>query len=188
MGQSSLPAGEDTREPGREGPGGWHAECNSPGSMKPSDPRPSRDEQPLRRLSPPRVADLMRREFITVAAAESLLEARRTMQLARLRHLLVVEEGRLVGIISYRDLQEDALERAEGESLDRWRDELREVAVREAMVPSPYFVGPDTPADEAALRMVRLHLGCLPVCESSGDEARLVGILAESDLLLAAWR
>jgi acetoin utilization protein AcuB len=130
----------------------------------------------------------MRREFITVAAAESLLEASRTMRLARLRHALVVDGGRLVGILSYRDLQDDALARAERGSPERWREELRQRAVREAMVASPYFVQPDTPADEAALRMVRLHLGCLPVCESADDELRLVGILAESDLLLAAWR
>jgi acetoin utilization protein AcuB len=131
----------------------------------------------------------MRREFITVAAAESLLEARRTMRLARLRHLLVVDDaGQLVGIVSYRDLQEDALSRAEARPLERWREELREIAVREAMVPSPYFVSPETPANEAALRMARLRLGCLPVCESSGDGTRLVGIVAESDLLLAAWR
>ena len=130
----------------------------------------------------------MRREFITVASAESLLEVQRTMRLARLRHLLIVDEGRLVGIVSYRDLQDDALGRAERLAHERWCAELREVAVREAMRASPYFVSPETSADAAARRMLRLHLGCLPVCENGGDPPRLVGLLAESDLLRAAWK
>jgi CBS domain-containing membrane protein len=129
----------------------------------------------------------MRRDFVSLAPAESLLEAHRTMQLARLRHLPIVDGAQLVGIVSYRDLQEDALARA-----DRlapgwlWRA-LREVAVGEAAVRSPWFVHPDMPADEAARRMLRLHLGCLPVCEGGSGGRRLVGLLAESDLLRAAW-
>jgi hypothetical protein len=37
--------------------------------------------------------------------------------------------------------------------------------------------------------MLRLRLGCLPVCEQDADASlRLVGLLTESDLLRAAWR
>jgi acetoin utilization protein AcuB len=136
----------------------------------------------------PTVADLMRREFITVAAQESLLEARRTMRLARLRHLLVVDNGMLVGLVSYRDIQDAVLDRAEGHAAPQWLERLRETPVRDAMYPAPYYVRPDTPADEAARRMLRLRLGCLPVCENGVGALRLVGLLAESDLLRAAWR
>ena len=68
----------------------------------------------------------MRREFITVAAGEPLLEVQRTMRLARLRHVLVVEGATLVGILSYRDVQEAALEQA-GLRGDRWSEGLRAV-------------------------------------------------------------
>jgi CBS domain-containing protein len=136
----------------------------------------------------PRVLDVMRRDFITVPADESLLEALRIMQLARLRHLLVVGDGRLVGVLSYRDLQERALARAEQALGSGWRDALEQRPVRDAMVADPYFVEPETPADEAALRMAGLRVGCLPVCEREGDALHLVGILAESDLLRAVWQ
>jgi acetoin utilization protein AcuB len=140
-------------------------------------------------MPPPTVADLMRREFITVAAEEPLLDAQQTMRLARLRHLLVVENGMLVGIVSYRDVQDEVLQRAARETGLSWLEELRAVPVREAMVAGPYCVHPDTPAIEAARRMLRLRLGCLPVCEKGPDAAlRLVGLLAESDLLRAAWK
>jgi len=153
---------------------------------EPDDPALTGGEAALGRISTPRVADLMRREFVTVAPTESLLEVHRTMQLARLRHVLVVDEGRLVGIVSYRDLQDDALARAERLAPEHWRAELREVAVREAMRASPYFARPETPADAAARRMLRLRLGCLPVCENGRGRPLLVGLLAESDLLRAA--
>lgn len=137
----------------------------------------------------PTVADLMRREFITAPAAEPLLDAQRTMRLARLRHLLVVENGMLVGIVSYRDLQDELLERAARETGAACLEALRAIPVREAMVASPYCVHPATLASEAARRMLRLRLGCLPVCEKGPDAGlRLVGLLAESDLLRAAWK
>jgi CBS domain-containing protein len=129
----------------------------------------------------------MRREFIHAAPAESLLEAHRTMQLARLRHLLVAEGSRLVGLVSYRELQDDALARADRLAPGRLREELRAAALREAIAPSPWFVHPEAPADEAARRMLRLRLGCLPVCADGPGGPRLVGLLSESDLLRAAW-
>ena len=136
----------------------------------------------------PAVMDLMRREFIAVPADQTLLEARRTMQLARLRHLCVVTDGAtLVGILSYRDLLDELLSRLESQADPRLFDAIDTRAVREAMVPAPYVARPETPVDEAARRMLSLHLGCLPVCEQADGAARLVGILAESDLLRAAW-
>jgi len=141
-----------------------------------------------RAATPPRVADLMQREFIAVGSEEPLLEAQRTMKLARLRHLLVVEDGALVGILSYRNLQDELLERAARQQGAAWLEILRGVPVRDAMMSSPYYVRPDTPAAVAARRMLRLHLGCLPVCENGTGKLRLVGLLAESDLLRAAWK
>ena len=139
-----------------------------------------------KRRATPRVADLMRREFISVPPEETLLDAHRTMRLARLRHLLVVENGVLVGILSYRDLQDAVVERGVREDGVAWHEALHGVSVREAMVALPYCVRPETPADEAARRMLRLRLGCLPVCEN--EALQLVGLLSESDLLRAAWK
>jgi len=130
----------------------------------------------------------MQREFIAVGSEEPLLEAQRTMKLARLRHLLVVEDGALVGMLSYRNLQDELLERAARQQGAAWLEILRGVPVRDVMISSPYYVRPDTPAAVAARRMLRLHLGCLPVCENGTGKLRLVGLLAESDLLRAAWK
>ncbi|TFG92267.1 MAG: CBS domain-containing protein [Myxococcales bacterium] len=165
----------------------WHGGCKRIAGVAARESSRAGSRTRKGRVPLPTVADLMRREFITVAAAEPLLDAQRTMRLARLRHLLVVDDGALVGIVSYRDLQDKLLERAaRGVAC---LEALRTIPVREAMVAGPYCVHPETLASEAARRMLRLRLGCLPVCEKGPDAAlRLVGLLAESDLLGAAWK
>jgi CBS domain-containing protein len=130
------------------------------------------------------VREVMRRDFVTVPAHASLGEAIRIMRLARMRHLLVERNGVLVGLLSYRDLQDRALE-------DRSRDPAPlgrpDVAVEAAMVDSPYAVSPDAPLSDAASRMCRFRVGCLPVVEASDAGPRLVGLLTEADLLQAAY-
>lgn len=142
---------------------------------------------------PETVADLMRRDFITVSVDESLFEALQIMRLARLRHLLVERDGLLVGVLSYRDLQEQALSTlAEGAPQTRAasgdeRHPLRALGIAGAMVAAPFIVTPETRLGDAAVRLARLGIGCLPVVATQGGEPRLVGLITGRDLLRAAY-
>lgn len=120
------------------------------------------------------VQQIMRRDFISAAPEERLEDARQTMRLARLRHLLVTRGDALVGILSYRDLLDRAPRRAECIA-----------SVGDAMQPAPHTVRPDASLGEAADRMCRYGYGCLPVTSDAGV---LIGILTETDLLRAAYR
>lgn len=131
------------------------------------------------------VSALMRRQFVTVPADESVDVALQIMRFARLRHLLVESDGILVGVLSYRDLQDRALAAARETLPPR---ALGALAVARAMVDSPYTVRADASLAEAAQRMCRLQVGCLPVVEAAPDGPRLVGLVTESDLLDAAYR
>jgi acetoin utilization protein AcuB len=133
------------------------------------------------------VRDFMRREFITVSPEDSLLEAHQLMRMARLRHLVVVRDGLLAGILSYRDVQEQALAQLESHRGKDWISLLGAIAVADAMAAPPYFVTPETPIADAAIRLHHLRLGCLPAVEVRPEGARLVGLITESDLLLAAY-
>jgi acetoin utilization protein AcuB len=136
---------------------------------------------------PSHVAEVMRREFITISPDDSLLEAYRIMRLARLRHLLVARDGMLQGILSYRDLQDEAISQlGTGRNGDRDAP-LRAIPVKRVMISLPYAVSPATPLAEAAIPLYRLRLGCLPVVEEESGSARLLGLLTESDLLRAAF-
>ena len=125
----------------------------------------------------------MRRDFITIRPDEPVSEAFRLMRFARLRHLLVVEDGYLVGILSFRDLQEELLSMlSEGPAA-----KLPDDSVASAMRARPYAVTPDTPLRDAAARLCGLRVGCLPVVERRHTGPALIGILTESDLLRAAF-
>jgi len=132
-----------------------------------------------------RVRDVMRRNFITISREENLLEALQLMRLARLRHLVVVNEGVLVGILSYRDLQDELIACLDPGSPDA--SAVEQIGVVDRMSSSPFSIVPDATLSEAASRLDRLHVGCLPVVEPGEQGLRLVGLLTEMDLLRAAY-
>lgn len=125
----------------------------------------------------------MRRDFVTVTPQEPLAEAFRLMRFARLRHLLVEDGGDLVGILSYRDLQEALLVYLQEPGVSA----LPQVPVASAMRRRPFAVTPDTTLHDAATRLCNLRLGCLPVVESEDERRALIGIVTEVDLLRIAF-
>ncbi len=130
------------------------------------------------------VAMVMREDFITVEPEEKLLEARRLMRAARLRHVVVARAGTLVGLVSYRDVIE-GFSGARGNGVPS--DGLDALLVAEAMRRAPDAVGPGDSLRTAALRLLQLRVGCLPVVRETPTGPRLVGLVTESDLLRAAY-
>jgi CBS domain-containing membrane protein len=90
------------------------------------------------------------------------------MQLSCFRHLPVVKEGRLVGVVSHHDLLGADTQKT----------------VREVMSDDVKTVTPQTPAHEAAYLILRHRIGCVPVVES---DDRLVGIVTDTDFVRAAY-
>lgn len=125
------------------------------------------------------VAELMTREVETLSVDDSLVLADTLMRMKRIRHLPVVRAGRLVGLVTHRDLL-----RAQAEITARIpvSDEERFVslAVGELMTRDVLTASPDEPAKDAARRMLEGKLGCLPVVDETGA---LVGIVTEVDFL-----
>jgi len=128
----------------------------------------------------------MRRRFIALAPGDALLEAERLMRMARVRFLPVSDDGVLVGGLSHRALLGSILA-SDGRSplpLTRW---LSETPVAVVMEPDPARATPDMRLDEAALLLVEVDGGCLPVVEAETGAALLVGVITESDLLRVAF-
>jgi len=131
-----------------------------------------------------RVRDLMTGEPITVNPEMPMLQARERMQQARIRHLVVVENGRVVGIVTDRDIRLNLPSPATSLSVWEINHLLARLTVREIMSSSVIVVDPDRAAAEAARIMTDHKIGALPVVEG----ARLVGIITESDFVKAAAR
>jgi CBS domain-containing protein len=66
-------------------------------------------------------------------------------------------------------------------------DYLRGIPIAEVMQRNPYTADLNTTLGDAARRMLRLKIGCLPVVRRGPDGEQLVGLITESDLLRAAY-
>ncbi len=130
-----------------------------------------------------RVEDLMSATVITLDRNERLALAEDLMQTSRVRHLPVVNDrGRLVGILSQRDLFHSALVRALGFGTHAKDKMLGSIAVKSVMHDRVVTTTPDTPVPDAARLMIEQRVGCLPVVRGE----TLVGILTEGDFVAAA--
>lgn len=126
----------------------------------------------------------MQGDVRTVDPVDRLDLANVVMKLAGIRHLPVVDERVVVGIVSHRDLLAAALSSAlEPSAGDELR--LRTVLVEDVMTRNPYTIGMDASLRDAATLMLRHKIGCLPVVD---DATRLVGMVSETDLLRGAYR
>ena len=128
-----------------------------------------------------KVGDLMTKELITLQADDDLPKADELMRLNRLRHLPVVDGKKLAGLITHRDLlrlQPELLARL-GSTGDADEEVFIPLSARDLMNEDVATTTSDTPAVEAAKRLLSQRYGCLPVVD--GDE--LVGIITESDFL-----
>ncbi len=133
------------------------------------------------------VGAFMRRDVVIIELGENLLAADRLMRLARIRHLPVVRRGMLIGVLSHRDVLEASIASLEETSATRRVEHLRRTPIERLLRGQPRSVEADCLLSEAALIMLRLKIGCLPVVEPGSSGPRLVGIITESDLLRLAY-
>jgi CBS domain-containing protein len=126
-----------------------------------------------------KVRDIMTREVVTAGRNDALTLADDLMKTKGIRHLPVVEDGRLVGILTQRDLFQAAMSSAMGFGEKARKEFLKTVLVKEVMTEEVVTIAPDADAREAARRMLDRKVGCLPVLE----DTKLAGIVSESDLL-----
>jgi len=120
-----------------------------------------------------KVRDAMTTQPRSAEPSQSLVEAARAMKLADIGSLPVVEEGRLLAVLTDRDI----VVRAVAEGVDLNVTLVGDIASRE-----PVTVGPEDDLDEALRLMARHQVRRLPVV----DEQRLVGVLAQADVATEA--
>lgn len=130
------------------------------------------------------VAALMQRDYVSVAPRDRLDFVDDVMALGRIRHMPVLEEGKLVGVVSQRDLLAASLSKALEFDQGQRRTFMRSVVVDEVMTREPITVSPEATLREAALLMLKHRIGCLPVVDEDGE---LVGMITETDLLRGAY-
>lgn len=129
------------------------------------------------------VSEIMQTDVATLTPSDRLDFADDVMQLGRVRHMPVLEEGRLVGIVSNRDLLAASLSKTLNFDRKDRRAFLRSVDVSEAMTPAVISVEPDTTLGDVARLMIHRKIGCVPVVK---PDRTLLGLVTETDLLRTA--
>jgi CBS domain-containing protein len=119
------------------------------------------------------VRDVMTPQPTSIESNEMVVEAARRMVAENVGSLPVVQDGRLVGMVTDRDLVLHVL----AKDLDPHK-----VPVSDVCTESPVTVAPDDELDTALQRMAKEQVRRLPVV----DHGELVGILAQADVALTA--
>jgi CBS domain-containing protein len=125
------------------------------------------------------VRAVMQQNVVTISASDRLSTVEDIMTLGRVRHMPVVHAGKLVGVVSERDLLRASLSNLSGHRHDERRAFLHVVEIARVMSTPPIVVTSDATVNEAAHIMAEKKIGCLPVVD--GDE--LVGMITETDIL-----
>ena len=129
------------------------------------------------------VSEVMQTQVFSLAASDRLDMVEDVMRLGRVRHMPVLEDERLVGVLSHRDLLAASLTKALQFEEGHRRVFMRSVDVGEVMSKDVVTVEPSATLEEAARLMRRHQIGCLPVVK---PDRVLVGLVTETDLLEAS--
>ncbi len=130
-----------------------------------------------------KVSDCMTREVQTLGEEQSLREALGLQQRHKIRHIPVVADGRIVGILTDRDLKRASPSLLSGIDQKQYDELLETIRVGQIMTRNPHTVTPATPLKDVAKILIDRKFGALPVIEKN----LLVGIITENDLLRALY-
>ncbi|MGA7837089.1 MAG: CBS and ACT domain-containing protein [Ignavibacteriaceae bacterium] len=118
------------------------------------------------------ISEVMKKNPVTVNFDIKLNEAYKLMQDKKIRHLPVLKEEKLIGVVTDRDLRL-ATSKLSEHPFDP------ETEVEKVMSHPVSTTSPNDPVERATQVMRELKIGCLPVVE----EMKLVGIVTNTDLL-----
>jgi CBS domain-containing protein len=125
------------------------------------------------------VKEIMTTEVTTVQETEMLLDAAIIFARSSLRHLPVLKDDLLVGVVTERDVKRFAPGVMSGVSSGKYNEIMESTPLSKVMTRDPMTLKPDQDVADAAEALSTKRFGCLPVV----DNGKLVGIITTSDLL-----
>ena len=125
------------------------------------------------------VREIMMGSPVTLKPDDTLDLANDVISLGRIRHIPVVEDGRLVGLLSERDLMGAAASQIFGLKQKSKSALLRSVLIKDVMKKRVFTVKPETPIKEAAHLLAEKKIGCVPVV----SDGNLIGLVTTTDIL-----
>ena len=126
-----------------------------------------------------RIRDVMTRNPVTVEPDTLLIDAQEIMQKHKVRRLPVLENQKLVGMITHDMVLEASPSRATSLSIYELHFILAKMKVRDIMIRNPETLSPDTPLEKSLMLSQDLGIRAFPVVENG----KLLGITTHGDIL-----
>jgi CBS domain-containing membrane protein len=123
--------------------------------------------------------EIMMGSPVTLKPQDTLDLANDVISLGRIRHIPVVEDGRLVGMLTERDLMGAAASKIFGLTQKSKSALLKSVLIKDVMKTRVMTVAPDTTIKDAAHLMADKKIGCVPVV----SDGAIVGLVTTTDIL-----
>lgn len=125
------------------------------------------------------VTEIMMGSPVTLGPEDTLDLANDVISLGRIRHIPVVDAGRLVGLLSERDLMGAAASHVFGLKQKSKSALLKSVLIKDVMKKRVVTVAPETSIKDAAHLMADKKIGCVPVV----SDGAIVGLVTTTDIL-----
>jgi CBS domain-containing protein len=125
------------------------------------------------------VTQIMMGSPVTLGPEDTLDLANDVISLGRIRHIPVVDAGRLVGLLSERDLMGAAASHVFRLKQKSKSALLKSVLIRDVMKKRVVTVTPETSIKDAAHLMADKKIGCVPVV----SDGAIVGLVTTTDIL-----
>jgi CBS domain-containing protein len=130
-------------------------------------------------LSNKPVREIMKSKIFTVAPNDRVIHARRIMIDEDIARIPVLDEGRLVGMITDIEIAFALASLKSSISRGHQKHKLEELIVSDVMKHPVHWIEPNITTMEAAKIMIEKNIGALPILENN----RLIGIISRTDLL-----
>jgi CBS domain-containing membrane protein len=131
-----------------------------------------------------KVKDIMTKELFFLHPGRKLDMVDDVMKWHNIRHIPIIsDQGRLVGLVSQRDLLRHAISNQAPITEEEQRKILEYILVDDVMQTNVLTIPEDAKLNEAASIMIENKIGCLPVVN---DDDMMVGILTDTDFIKLA--
>ncbi|OGR02971.1 MAG: hypothetical protein A2284_07440 [Deltaproteobacteria bacterium RIFOXYA12_FULL_61_11] len=130
------------------------------------------------------VSRIMTHAPLTVREDDDMYVVERLMRTAKVRHLPVTQDGRVIGLITHRDLLAVSVSLLADISREEHDEMMRKVPVSEIMNRDVLVIEEDTSIEAACKQLLEHKIGCLPVVKDN----KLVGIVTESDMVRLTYQ
>ncbi len=125
------------------------------------------------------VKEWMATKPIVVDENTSIMKATQIMKENNIRRIPVVRDGRLIGIISDRDIKEAAPSKATSLDVHELYYLLSEIKIKDIMTPDPITLKENDSVEKAAVIMLENRISGMPIVD---DDNHVIGIITETDV------